>query len=522
MCCVRLHRLARRKGLVKQFQGRGFKGCAMESTPRTPISARSRQAVLERRRAARDATPPRASKRASQEENPSTDKPVGAAKLSAGVGEASAGLSPATSVEGTVSRIPPALPPSTRKAKTATTSNADAKPTASALVAPLPELLDVPQPVLAVASSNTEPAQLADTATASDTAPAQPADTAAPSDTVPVQTADAGDAKRSSTRIRTPTMYRSDDEDHADENSALLGESSLRSDLEHNTKIINKLLDDVNRLKVRDSEIERMQDELAQIDDEVDDACETLATLISLTFLAPTFSRKHKIISLFMTFVVWIMQALLTYKLYGNAKINDGGQVMLDLGSGYMEMNSTMASAECDGCCDETIHSTDCRLAMMDAFENAIFERKAGQCDGCEFSEKDTDPSTIGNRRQSGERWSSEIYDMHLPWSPEPNEGGISLCFTERGLANGWVNLFAGMMIIIITLIREIQESLGGIYVVKQLKYDVVDHRGNKTGKRAVSLAAVASYVWVTVIVLFHCFIGVYLLYASFRRSELR
>jgi hypothetical protein len=79
---------------------------------------------------------------------------------------------------------------------------------------------------------------------------------------------------------------------------------------------------------------------------------------------------------------------------------------------------------------------------MMDAFENAIFERKAGQCDGCEYSEKDDDPATVGNRRQGGDRWSSEVYDMNLDWSPDPHEGGISLCFTERGLANGWINLF--------------------------------------------------------------------------------
>merc|ERR1711871_1620065 len=41
---------------------------------------------------------------------------------------------------------------------------------------------------------------------------------------------------------------------------------------------------------------------------------------------------------------------------------------------------------------------------------------------------------------------------------------------------------------------------------------------GKKTGKKKVSCAAVASYVWVIAIVLFHCVIGVYLLYASFRR----
>ena len=158
---------------------------------------------------------------------------------------------------------------------------------------------------------------------------------------------------------------------------------------------------------------------------------------------------------------------------------------------------------------------------MMDAFENAIFERKAGQCDGCEFDDKDTDPATVGNRRNGGERWSSEIYDMHEDWSPEPAEGdwnsGISLCLTERGMANGWLNLCLGMMIIIITLIREIQEALGGIYVVKKLKYE---HKNKRTGEVTLktSWGAVLSYVWVCVIVLFHCVIGVYLLYASFRR----
>jgi hypothetical protein len=75
------------------------------------------------------------------------------------------------------------------------------------------------------------------------------------------------------------------------------------------------------------------------------------------------------------------------------------------------------------------------------------------------------------------------------------------------------------MMIIIITLIREIQEALGGIYVVRRMHYDVVDPKtGAKTGETKMSLTALMSYIWVVGIVLFHCIIGVYLLYASFRR----
>ena len=436
----------------------------MEASERTPITSRSRQAVLERR-AARASTPPRVtrdSKRATQQ--PQTE-------LADAAGNSARGFSPGSGDLGSIGRQPPPLPSSTKRP--------------AVVPQPEPEPNGVPLQALA-----------------------------------PAQRADERRRTESMSRVRTSTMYADDAEDEdVDENSALLGAVSLRSDLEHNAEVMDKLIDDVKALKAKDAELERVQDELAQIDDEVDDSCETLATFISLTFLAPTFTWSHKAVSLAMTIAVWMMQALITYKLYANAKINDGGQVMLDLGSGYMEMNRTMASAECDGCCDVTIHSMECRLAMMDAFENAIFERKAGECAGCEFSEKDTDPSTVGNRRQSGDRWSSEVYDMNLPWSPEPNEGGIGLCFSEHGLANGWVNLFAGMMIIIITLIREIQEALGGIYVVKRLKYDVVEN-GKKTGAQALSISAVLSYVWVCVIVLFHCVIGVYLLYASFRRSE--
>ena len=66
-------------------------------------------------------------------------------------------------------------------------------------------------------------------------------------------------------------------------------------------------------------------------------------------------------------------------------------------------------------------------------------------------------------------------------------------------------------------LIREIQEALGGIYVVKKLKYE---HTNANTGEveMRTSVAAILSYLWVCFIVLFHCVIGVYLLYASFRR----
>jgi hypothetical protein len=462
----------------------------MEATPRAPIGSRSRQAVMDRR-ASRAATPPRV--RGSK-----TGQAAGGAELGYGTGGSAQGLSQ----EATIDRTPPALPASPSTSTPAAPNVAPLPPTLPTLqadsarvVAPLPPTL----PTL----------QADPTARSSDDASAQRTD----SSTHP--------RTETGLRVRTPTMYAARlDEDDTDENSALLPEEgSMRSDLTHNTKVLNMLLEDVKGLKAKDAELERIQDELAQIDDEVDDSCETLATLISLVFLAPTFTRSHKAVSLTLTLIVWSMQALLTYKLYANAKINDGGQVMLDLGSGYMEMNHTMASAECDGCCDDSIHSTDCRLGMMDAFENAIFERKAGECAGCEFSEKDTDPLTIGNRRQSGDRWSSEMYDMNLPWSPEPNEGGIDLCFSERGLANGWVNLFAGMMIIIITLIREIQEALGGIYVVKQLKNDVIVG-GKKTGDKKLSIVGLLSYVWVCIIVLFHCVIGVYLLYASFRRSE--
>ena len=35
------------------------------------------------------------------------------------------------------------------------------------------------------------------------------------------------------------------------------------------------------------------------------------------------------------------------YRLYGNAKISDGGQIMLDLGSGYMEFDYKMANTTC-------------------------------------------------------------------------------------------------------------------------------------------------------------------------------
>ena len=69
------------------------------------------------------------------------------------------------------------------------------------------------------------------------------------------------------------------------------------------------------------------------------------------------------------------------------------------------------------------------------------------------------------------------------------------------------------MLIIVITLIREILESIGGIYVVRKLKQiDLL------TGRHKVSRKAVASYVWVVLIVAFHNVIGIYLLYASFRR----
>ena len=69
------------------------------------------------------------------------------------------------------------------------------------------------------------------------------------------------------------------------------------------------------------------------------------------------------------------------------------------------------------------------------------------------------------------------------------------------------------MLIIVITLIREVLESLGGMYVVKQMwSYDPV------TRKTSFSRSAFASYVWVTAIVAWNNILGIYLLYASFRR----
>jgi hypothetical protein len=305
----------------------------METSPRVPISSRSRQAVMERR-AARAATPPRASR-------PNNRPAAGETPQAAGGGEAPPQLPPGLSANAKVKK-PPALPPVspiTRSAVpngTAKGAADDAKPAkraANPASAPLPDFFLAPPPPAVNGADSTE---------------------------VDVEAAAAVEAeseRRESFRVRTPTMYQDDHDDDADENTGLLS-NDAHSDMRHNAQLMSKLIDDVKLLKIKDAEIERVQEELAQIDDEVDDSCETLATFISLTFLAPTFTWTHTIVSLLLTMIVWGMQAVLTWKLYSNAKINDGGQVMLDLGSGYMEMNHTMASAECDGCCDDSVHST--------------------------------------------------------------------------------------------------------------------------------------------------------------------
>ena len=81
------------------------------------------------------------------------------------------------------------------------------------------------------------------------------------------------------------------------------------------------------------------------------------------------------------------------------------------------------------------------------------------------------------------------------------------------GLANGWLNLAFGMLIIVLTLIREILESVGGVYIVRKLRYTDAE-----TGESRISKSSVGSYLWVMAIVAFHVSLGVYLLYASFRR----
>ena len=291
-------------------------------------------------------------------------------------------------------------------------------------------------------------------------------------------------------------------------------------------KILHKLVDDIEALKKKDIELEENQAEFAEIEEDLDECCETLATFISLTALSPSFSSSHTIASLIMTLCIWGLQTVLTFKLYGNAKINDGGQAMLDIGSGYLEMNFTMENITCPeddwennggaggvappqvlcsemvACVNDTLPAgTACRYEMMDAFEEAIFTRKAAECAGCEFK-KDRNEIAM---------YSSSVDDMYN----FPELGGINLCVTERGLSNGWVNLAFGMLIIVITLIREILESIGGIYVVRKLKY--IDPM---TEHHRVSRKAVWSYVWVVMIVVFHNVIGIYLLYASFRRMK--
>ena len=114
---------------------------------------------------------------------------------------------------------------------------------------------------------------------------------------------------------------------------------------------------------------------------------------------------------------------------------------------------------------------------MMDAFEEAIFTRYAAQCAGCEHAADrliDT-----GDLREI--QFSTEIYDMNLPSS----EGGIGLCFTERGLSNGWTNLFFGMMIIVITLIREVQST---IFSPQNLQSEIMTYH-------QISLPLVFTYV---------------------------
>ena len=236
-------------------------------------------------------------------------------------------------------------------------------------------------------------------------------------------------------------------------------------------QLLDALNSDVTGLRDADDALEKQQADMAEIEEGVDGQEETLATFMTLVCFSPTFDYRMMTTLMIMTLVTWSLQIILTAKLYGNAKINNGGQVMLDLGHGWMEMEFTMPNSTCpedegwwtgysglqaelwqnsssDGswepagitcpefkkCVNDTLPAgTECRLGMMDAFEEAIFMRYAGQCAGCEHSEDrllDTD-----DIREI--QYSSEIYDMNLPSS----EGGIGLCFTERGLSNGWVNL---------------------------------------------------------------------------------
>ena len=291
----------------------------METSPRAPISQRSREQVMKRRqeRAERGATPPRAARSpANGSGETAAGTPAAAGKLQAGLERAEAGMADKL-------QAPPALPPPKRAARSST----------PALAAPLPAAISV-----------------------GFGAPATPAAT-------PKGGGNGGNGndaeeprERTSSRVHTPTMYQDDDEgdDHyADEHTSLLTPDKVAADstMQHNAKIMEKLIKDVEILREKDEEIERVQEELAQIDDEVDDACETMATFVSLTFNAPTFSWLHMGTTFLLTMVVWGLQAFLTFKLYNNAKINDGGQAMLDLGSGYLELNHTMASAECDGAC---------------------------------------------------------------------------------------------------------------------------------------------------------------------------
>ena len=216
----------------------------METSPRAPISQRSREQVMKRReeRAARGSTPPRARSLGSGETtNAATAERAG--KLQAGLERAESMPAMAPKAAAAELQAPPALPPPKRAARSATP------------MAPLPP---------SVAS----PAVGFD-------APATPA----PSNGNGNGSSGTGEDQRErrSSRVRTPTMYQdvvpspgSDDGDdqYADENTSLLSSKHI-SDMEHNAKIMSHLIEDVKTLKKKDAEIEQKQEELAQIDDEV-------------------------------------------------------------------------------------------------------------------------------------------------------------------------------------------------------------------------------------------------------------
>ena len=268
--------------------------------------------------------------------------------------------------------------------------------------------------------------------------------------------------------------------------------------------------------------------------DALDGAMATLAATSSLLFAAPVPSQATCLsyVILLSLMCSQVIQGVLTWKLYNNAKAPELIllrefllQGYLDLMDGFGRQNfstlddaiATLGTARALGywgVVPDSANYTSCRT-----WDTAFHHQ------GSEGSERVATAMAVGHCRlwMADDFESIYNYQMYSVYTGDfamVDMDSIPVCVTEPGILNGFVNLFVGMFLVLMTVTKEFIEMMTALFTVHVPP--TVQENGIKPTITigGCSYKQIRSYMWVLLQIQFEIVMLVVLLYTSFRQMS--